>query len=374
MDTLSAGTLYGLPAPWGLVVRSAGILLLAVAAGLLAQAVVLAAIRRAAPAGPARDAFLRHGSAPVRWGIPLVAVFAALPLAHPAFDPAGPIGRMFAIAVILLIAWLLIGVVRTGEEALRARFPVDVADNLRARRVHTQTEVIRKILVVVIAVLTLAGVLMTFEPLRQVGTGLLASAGLAGLIIGLAAQRTLGNLLAGIQIALTQPIRLDDVVIVEGEWGWVEEITLTYVVVRIWDLRRMVLPISWFIENPFQNWTRTSASILGTVFLYVDYTVPVDRVRAELGRLVEASPHFDGEVWRLHVTDVTERAVELRCLMSAKSSPAAWELRCEVREKLLDWLQREHPDSLTRVRAELERLPRPVRDDGPLVSEPDSGA
>lgn len=374
MDTLSAETLYGLPAPWGLVVRSAGILLLAVAAGLLAQAVVLAAIRRAAPAGPARDAFLRHGSAPVRWGIPLVAVFAALPLAHPAFDPAGPIGRMFAIAVILLIAWLLIGVVRTGEEALRARFPVDVADNLRARRVHTQTEVIRKILVVVIAVLTLAGVLMTFEPLRQVGTGLLASAGLAGLIIGLAAQRTLGNLLAGIQIALTQPIRLDDVVIVEREWGWVEEITLTYVVVRIWDLRRMVLPISWFIENPFQNWTRTSASILGTVFLYVDYTVPVDRVRAELGRLVEASPHFDGEVWRLHVTDVTERAVELRCLMSAKSSPAAWELRCEVREKLLDWLQREHPDSLTRVRAELERLPRPVRDDGPLVSEPDSGA
>jgi hypothetical protein len=147
----------------------------------------------------------------------------------------------------------------------------------------------------------------------------------------------------------------------EGEWGWIEEITLTYVVVRIWDLRRLVLPISWFIENPFQNWTRTEANILGTVFLYADYAVPVGEVRDELGRLVESNPHWDGVVWRLHVTEVTERTVELRCLMSAADSPTAWELRCQVREGLLDWLQRTHPEALPRMRAELDRLPEGER-------------
>jgi hypothetical protein len=310
-----------------------------------------------------RGAILRSCGPPVGLGILLLGAHLALPALLP--DPASRAipAHLLAIALIVTVAWFVVGLIRVGEEAVRDRFRVDVSDNLRARKIHTQAEVIRKILVAVVGIITLGAVLMTFETLRQVGTGLLASAGIAGLILGLAAQRTLGNLLAGIQIALTQPIRLDDVVIVEGEWGRIEEITLTYVVVRIWDLRRMVLPISWFIENPFQNWTRTSASILGTVFLYADYTVPVEEVRQELGRLLEQSPHWDGEVWRLHVTDATPRCVEMRCLMSAVDSGTAWELRCEIREKLLEWLQREHPGALPRVRAELERLPADARKD-----------
>jgi small-conductance mechanosensitive channel len=303
-------------------------------------------------------ALWRYCSRPVMWGLPLLVLYLALPLVFPQLVPGGAVGRLFAVALILVLAWLAAGAVRAGEAVMRDRFRVDVRDNLRARKVHTQLEIVRKILVVVIGLIALAGVLMTFEPLRRFGTGLLASAGLAGLILGLAAQKTLGNLLAGIQIALTQPIRLDDVVIVEGEWGWVEELTLTYVVVRIWDLRRMVLPIGWFIENPFQNWTRTSANILGTVFLHTDYSVPVGEVRGALERFVKESPHWDGVVWRLHVTEAGPRSVELRCLMSAADSPSAWELRCEVREKLLDWLQREHPEALPRVRAEVEPLPR----------------
>jgi len=301
-----------------------------------------------------RQAFLRHCTQPVLWGVPIMGAYLILPAIFPNLSDDGPIGRLFSVALILLLGWLAAGAVRAGEALIRDRYRVEVRDNLRARKVHTQLEITRKILLVVIGIVVLAGVLMTFDPLRRFGAGLLASAGLAGLILGLAAQRTLGNLLAGVQIALTQPIRLDDVVIVEGEWGWVEEVTLTYVVVRIWDLRRMVLPISWFIENPFQNWTRTSANILGTVFLHTDYTVPVEAVREELERILKESSHWDGEVWRLHVTDSGPRTMELRCLMSAADSPAAWELRCEVREKLLGWLQREHPKALPRIRAEVE--------------------
>ena len=195
---------------------------------------------------------------------------------------------------------------------------------------------------------------MHFESFRQLGAGLLASAGVLGIIVGFAAQKTLGNLLAGVQIAITQPIRVDDVVVVEGEWGRIEEITLTYVVVRIWDLRRLVLPISYFIEKPFQNWTRTSASILGTVFLHLDYTVPVGAVREELERLVQQSTYWDGEVVRLHVTNTTERTMELRALVSAANSSDAFELRCELREQLVAFLQAHHPGSLPRLRATVE--------------------
>ena len=193
---------------------------------------------------------------------------------------------------------------------------------------------------------------MTFPSLRAVGFSLFASAGAAGLIVGLAARPTLSNLIAGLQIALTDPIRIDDVVIVEGEWGWIEEINTTYVVVRIWDLRRLVVPLTHFIEKPFQNWTRRSADILGTVFFYADYTVPVDEIRAELRRIVEGSELWDGEVCGLQVTNATERTVELRALVSAATSPEAWDLRCMVRERMIEFLMRHYPESLPRVRAE----------------------
>jgi small-conductance mechanosensitive channel len=231
---------------------------------------------------------------------------------------------------------------------------VNVSDNLRARAIHTQFGIVRKIAIVVIGVFALATVLMSFEEFRQLGAGILASAGLAGLVIGFAAQKTLGNLLAGIQIAITQPIRIDDVVVVEGEWGRIEEITLTYVVVRIWDLRRLVLPIGYFLEQPFQNWTRVSADVLGTVYLVVDYTVPVDEIRAQLERIVRESNLWDRKVCGVQVTGASEHGIEVRALVSAADSSKAWDLRCEVREKLIAFLQQNYPGSLPRVRAEIQ--------------------
>jgi small-conductance mechanosensitive channel len=198
---------------------------------------------------------------------------------------------------------------------------------------------------------------MSFEQIRQLGTAILASAGVLGIIIGFAAQRTISTLLAGLQIAITQPFRIDDVVIVEGEWGRIEEIALTYVVVRIWDLRRLVLPTSYFLEKPFENWTRESADILGTVYLYADYTVPVQEVKEELHRVLKSSEHWDGKVWNLQVTDMTEHTVQLRALMSAQDASAAWNLRCEVREKLLHFVQSRHPNALPKIRAELHGQP-----------------
>jgi hypothetical protein len=196
-----------------------------------------------------------------------------------------------------------------------------------------------------------------FEPVRQLGTSILASAGIAGIIIGFAAQRSIATLLAGLQIAVTQPIRLDDVVIVENEWGRIEDITLTYVTVRIWDERRLVVPIAYFIEQPFQNWTRTSADILGTVFLHVDYRAPLAAIRAELDRVLAESACWDGKVKVLQVTDAREHTLELRALASAADASLAWDLRCEIRERLITFLQTHHPDCLPRVRAEVSGAP-----------------
>jgi small-conductance mechanosensitive channel len=193
---------------------------------------------------------------------------------------------------------------------------------------------------------------------RQFGASILASAGIAGIVVGFAAQRSIATLLAGFQIALTQPIRIDDVVIVEKEWGRIEDITLTYVVVRVWDLRRLVVPITYFIEQPFQNWTRSSADILGTVFLYVDYSVPLEPLRAEFTRILEHSRFWDGKVNVLQVTNAKEQTLEIRALASAADASLAWDLRCEIREKLITFVQQTFPDSLPRLRASLDaKLP-----------------
>ena len=244
------------------------------------------------------------------------------------------------------------------EDLVLSQFRIDVRDNLRARRIRTQIQILRKVVIVIVGVIALATILMTFEKVRQLGTSILASAGILGIIIGIAAQRSIATLLAGLQLAVTQPIRIDDVVIVENEWGRIEEITLTYVVVRIWDLRRLIVPMTYFLEKPFQNWTRVSAELLGTVFLYVDYTVPVQAVRDELHRILENSKSWDGRVCVLQVTNATERTVELRALVSAPDSSSAWELRCDVREKLLEFIQKNHPDGLPKVRGELHALGR----------------
>ena len=293
--------------------------------------------------------------APLRLLIPAVCLLMSMPILRFKDDTLGLMANMLGILAIASAGWFLTRVVHAARESFLSLYDIGKADNLKARRIYTQVRVIENIVVFVIIFLTIAFILMSFDKVRQIGAGLLASAGVLGIVLGFAAQKTLGNFIAGIQIAFAQPIRIDDVVIVENEWGWIEEITLTYVVVRIWDLRRLVMPISYFVEKPFQNWTRISANILGTVFLYTDYTVPVKKVREELTRILEGSPLWDKNVNVLQVTDAREHTVELRALMSAKDSPTAWDLRCEVREKLLTFIQKNLPSSLPKTRVVLDK-------------------
>ncbi|MEO1053104.1 MAG: mechanosensitive ion channel domain-containing protein [Bacteroidota bacterium] len=263
--------------------------------------------------------------------------------------------QAFKIALIASICWLLINLVAVGRELITRQFDITAEDNLKARKVYTQIRVFERIAIVVIVVIGVALALMTFESIRNFGASLLASAGIAGVIVGVAAQKLIANLLAGFQIAVTQPIRIDDAVVIEGEWGRIEEITLTYVVLRIWDKRRLIIPASQVIEKPFQNWTRSSSEILGTVFIYVDYKLPVDPLRAELTSILENTPLWDGQVNVLQVTNLTERTMELRALMSAKDSPTTWDLRVHVREQLIKFLQKEYPHCLPKSRIELDQ-------------------
>jgi small-conductance mechanosensitive channel len=257
------------------------------------------------------------------------------------------------IGLIAAIAWFVLLLIDVISDLLGERYRIDVADNLVARRVHTQFQMLRRILMVLVAIVTLSIMLMTFPEIRQVGVSLLASAGLATLVVGMAMKGTLSNLIAGLQIAFTQPFRLEDVVVIEGEWGWIEEIGTMYVVVRIWDLRRLVLPLSYFLDHPFQNWTHSSSQILGNTIFYADYTVPVEELRTELRRICESTKLWRGEVCALQVTDATERTVQLRALMDANNSSDAWDLRCLVRERLIEYLQKNHPESLPRLRGEV---------------------
>jgi len=252
--------------------------------------------------------------------------------------------------LVAAIGYVLYRLVDAACDLLLERYPIDVADNRQARAVRTQVTVLRKVAVSVIVLFAFAGMLMVFDQVRQIGATILASAGVAGIVIGFAAQRSLGTLLAGFQIALTQPIRIGDSVIVEGEFGGIEEITLTYVVVSIWDQRRLIVPITYFLEKPFQNWTRTSVELLGTVELYVDYDFPIEALRRKLDSILESSKLWDRRVKAFQVTDVREHTVQVRALVSAANAGAAFDLRCEVREALLRFLQQEHPESLPRMR------------------------
>ena len=257
--------------------------------------------------------------------------------------------------IIFSISWLVIRFVSLGKRLVLNKYDFDEKDNLKARKVYTQFNIIERILIIIVIVIAFAAALMTFDSIRKIGLSLFASAGVAGIILGFAAQKLIGNVLAGFQIALTQPIRLDDVVIVEGEWGWIEEITITYVVIRIWDKRRLIVPTTYFIEKPFQNWTRISADILGTVFIYTDYHVPFDKLREELTRILKSDQNWDGKVNVLQVTNSTERTVEIRALMSASDSPSAWDLRVNVREKLIEYIRKNYPESLPRTRLVMEK-------------------
>lgn len=297
---------------------------------------------------------VRHCERPMQLVLPLLALQAVWQGAPDDLRGIASVRHVNGLLLIAALAWLAIGAVRGVAAGIIELHPADVADNLQARRIHTQTRVISRIVSGALLVAGLAFMLMTFPGARQLGASLLASAGVAGLVAGIAAKSVFSNLIAGLQIALSQPLRIDDVLIVKGEWGRVEEITGSYVVMRLWDQRRLIVPLQWFIENPFENWTRTNAELLGTVMLWVDYTLPVEPLRAEAQRLCEAAPQWDGRACSVQVVEASERAMQLRVLVSARSSGDAWDLRCLLREKLIEFIAREHPQALPRVRTEGE--------------------
>ena len=362
LDALSPDGLRSVAEDWGpsLGGFAASVLVLAVAHALA----FALALRRAPREGTPKPVHLLWRR--VRWGSLLVLVFGAaiawLSAAPLSEERAETAQSWLRAGLIASLTWTVIRAVSVIDELVMGRYDVSVADNLRARQMHTRAQVFTRAAEMVIGLAGVAAVLMSFEPVRQVGAGLLASAGVAGLAVGFAARPVLGNLIAGLQIAITQPIRIDDAVVIDGEWGWIEEITSTYVVVRIWDERRLIVPLSRVIEQPFENWTRRTSRIIGTVELHLDYTVAVDALRDELTRLLEAHEKWDGRVNVLQVIDSPADGMVLRALVSAATSPAAWDLRCDIREGLIAFVQREHPEALPRLRAEVGR---PHAESGP---------
>ena len=325
----------------------------AVALAVVAIRIGTAVLRRIAQRQPFWLPFVQAAAGPGVAVAAFLALQGALLAAPGTLYGLEALRHAATLAVIASATWLGVRLSAAIAEAVALRFPADVADNLHARRIVTQTRLLTRTLASVIVLVGVSFALLTFPGVRNVGAGLLASAGVVGLTVGIAAKPILGNLLAGVQIALTQPIRLDDVVIVEGEWGRIEEIGRAFVVVAIWDQRRLVVPLQYFIERPFQNWTRTGSEILGTAFLWVDYGMPLEPLRDELRRVCEASALWDRRVAIIQVTDANERAMQLRVLVSAADAGRAWDLRCLVRERLIDFVRREWPQFLPRVRAEL---------------------
>jgi small-conductance mechanosensitive channel len=341
-------------AHWRTGLWSAALLLGAIILAFIVHRIIFAVGRRVTRGLPNSlfASIVRYGENPAQLILLLIFIVAVLPMLPLPKNVAGIAEHIVALGIVACIGWLLIALVQVFDELVAIRHSIDVRENLAARRIRTQVQMLRRVAVTIIVIVTLAVMLMTYPPIRHIGESLLASAGLAALIAGFAARSTLTNLAAGIQIAFTQPIRLGDAVVLEGEWGWIEEINITYVVVRIWDLRRLVVPVAYFIEKPIQNWTRNTADLLGTVFLYTDYSLPVDAVRSELHRILESTKLWDGKVWGLQVTNTSDRTMELRALMSAPDSSTAWDLRCYVREKLILYLQQQFPQCLPKTRAE----------------------
>jgi small-conductance mechanosensitive channel len=335
---------------------AAGMLAGGVVAMLAAHAVLFFLIQRVARRRemPILSSFLSSIKGPLRLFFIVAGMMLALPFVSLPARIDSIISHLLELSLIGGLGWTFVEVARFLAGLVSSRFRIDIADNLEARRIRTQTQVIERVATTAIVIVTIAVMLMTFPGVRQIGASVLASAGIAGLVVGMAAKSTFSSLIAGIQVAITQPIRLEDAVIVEGEWGWIEEIETTYVVVRLWDLRRLIVPLSYFIEHPFQNWTRTTADLLGTAMIYTDYTVPVNEVREELQSILKATDLWDGKSWGLQVTDLTENTMQLRALMSASDSGKAWDLRCLVREKLVRFLQEKHPGSLPMRREKVE--------------------
>lgn len=336
------------PFLWNIILIGAGVLL-----GLVVKFLLTLLLRFYAKRNNYSiiASFLRRLGKPVNYFLPLLAINALIPAMKLRSKVELHLSRITEILLTMAFAAVLIGAVKVLEDYVYHKYDLSKPDNLRERKIRTQLQFVRKFVISLIIILTVCAILLSFESLRKVGAGLLTGVGIGGIIIGFAAQKSLGNLLAGFQIAFTQPIRIDDVLVVEGEWGRVEEITLTYVVLNIWDRRRLILPINYFIEKPFQNWTRTGSDILGTAFFYLDHTAPIPEIRAELTRLLEASPLWNKEVNALQVTDIKERMIEVRALMSAQNSAQAFDLRCYIRENMIKFIKEQYPDCLPKTRA-----------------------
>ncbi|SFB77103.1 Small-conductance mechanosensitive channel [Flexibacter flexilis DSM 6793] len=295
---------------------------------------------------------IKYAYRPSRSVAVVIGIMTALPLLElpPRFEKI--INHGIELILITVIAHWLIRLITGTKFVMLMRYDNDLTDNLKARKVYTQFRIIERILIIAIIILAVGVGLMTFEKIRQVGVSLLASAGVIGVIMGLAAQRSIGMMFAGIQIAIAQPIRIEDVVVVEGEWGNVEEITLTYVSIRLWDERRLIVPINYFIEKPFQNWTRSSTNIMGTVMIYADYTIPISDLREAFTRFLRESSLWDGRVGTLVVTDATSETIQIRALMSSSNADYLFELRTFIREKLITYIRENYPNALPRRRVE----------------------
>ncbi|HUZ04979.1 MAG TPA: mechanosensitive ion channel domain-containing protein [Acidobacteriaceae bacterium] len=330
---------------YGSILVSGAILL-----GFVLQSLIFRYIlRKSATDTPKTRHLIWRYRRPARWLFLTAGAMLGLAYLPIPWDVHVALRHILQLIFIAELAWVAVTSVDTLEEVFVHRYDTTQADNARARRVRTQMQVVRRLAIILIVILTLGIMLYSFDnKLAKYGAGLLASAGLASLALAAAAKSSVSNILAGLQIAISESIRIDDVVIVDNEWGWIEEITNTYVVVRIWDWRRLIVPLSYFIEKPFQNWTRQSAALMGTCFLYVDYTVPVEPLREELRRVLESTPLWDTskKVCVLQVTEFNERCMQLRCLMSARNSGELWDLRCYVREKMITYIQEKYPQSL----------------------------
>jgi small-conductance mechanosensitive channel len=331
-----------------------GLVCFAILCALSLHRLLASMVKRAI--GPKRSIavqVLETTSGPSKLAVCLVAVAVVLPLAPLNDDLRNALTHLFAVASIALIGWISIRAVDLVAARYLQRYRLEIEENFLARKHVTQVRVFKRVIDTIIVIVAVSTALMTFESVKQYGVSLFASAGAAGLVVGLAARPLLSNLIAGVQIAVTQPIRIEDAVIIENEWGWVEDIASTYVVIRLWDWRRMVVPLAYFIERPFQNWTRDAASLIGSIILHVDYAADVPKIRERLERVVQESKLWDGAVVNLQVVDTNARTMELRALVSARNAPQAWDLRCEMREKLVAFLQAEMPEALPRDRADV---------------------
>ena len=343
---------------WAQVFSHLAILIAAVLTALLTHFLLYKPFQKGSrkPGSVGAKAIVQYTSGSMRALFVLVAFSIAIPSPDLSVWLAGPVQHVLEIGYIVVLAWLACGIVEVLSALIRHHLPENLQEDVRARRVRTQVHLIRRIVIGVILFGALAAVLMTFPHIRSIGAGLFASAGLAGLALGMAARPTLGNLIAGVQVALTEPIRIGDEVVVEGEWGRVWEVNTTYVIIRLWDLRHQVVPLSYFIEQPFQNWTRYSSELVGAVLIYVDYSAPIDQLREEYARILESSPLWDRKVNTVQVTEAREHTIELRFLLSASNATATFNLRCHVREKMIEYLQKQHSYALPMVRL----LERPV--------------